>query len=201
VALLAGCGGSSGSGGSGGENSRPAVVTPRVDALISRAAPAIGGPKSGPCPLSYNLETAARSAGITSTAAPGLIDAETSDSADPDSFLRKVAPAVSIECDYTLGGTKVTTYLLATGTARAAVSGAVPEVAFLAESMELESFISQATTAQPGKVVPAPGGRADAVRLPVASGDDALVVGIDRPGAISPAQLAALTGTLAAQVR
>jgi hypothetical protein len=208
--LLAGCSGDDGRQGAGGAG--PAQVsgggvagsaTLRIDDLIKRAAPAMGGPKAGACPLPYDIGAAAKAAGLGGSTGPAdgaRIDAETSDSAAPGEFLTRVAPAAVIECSYEIGSIGVKTHLLATGKANSAVGGALPQVAFLSGTTDLVAFVQRAQAAKPGAAVAVPNGKAALVRLNVEGGDGTLVVWLDPAGGTSASQLTTLTEALGRQL-
>lgn len=184
--------------GSGAQAS-PAQVS--VAALTQRITPAVDAPPKA-CPIPYDPTTAAKAGGIGGPVTPAddPVEAMTSDSAGATDFVRKAAPAVTLECDYRLGQADLTTYLFASGTSGSAVTGALPEVAFLSGDTDLSDYVTQAMAAAPGKAVPVSNGGAALVRLNVENGDGVLVVGIDPGDGISADQLSTLTETLAAQV-
>jgi hypothetical protein len=169
--------------------------------LEQKVAPALGT-TSGPCPISYDVAAAARSSGIAGDVALADTDpVSAEDGADPDSgdFVRKTEPALDVECDYRVGTTDVTTYLLATSASGSAIDGMAPEVTFLSGD-EPDTFYPLLAAAQVGTAVPTPSGKAAVVRLEVQGGDGGLVVGVDPADGISSAQVADLAQALAAQI-
>jgi hypothetical protein len=151
----------------------------------------------------FDPAAAAKASGIQDPVVPAdddPVEAVTSDSPAATDFLRKSAPAASLECDYQLGDSDLTTYLLASSTPKSAISGALPEVAFLSGVTDLSDYADQALAAAPGIAVPVPNGGAAVVKLEVSGGDGALVVGIDPGDDISPEQLTTFTEALAKQV-
>jgi hypothetical protein len=175
-----------------------------VGGLDQQVAPALTG-STGPCPVPYDVAAAATSSGIAGDVAPADTDpvsAETSDSPEAGDFLKQVGPAVDLECDYRVGQTDVTTYLVATSKANSAVSALLPEVAFLSggDPGALDAVVVPIMSTEPGTAVPVPGGKAAVVRLDVQDGDGAFVVGVDPADGISPSQLASFAETLAGQL-
>ncbi|WP_374122059.1 hypothetical protein [Frankia sp. AiPa1] len=124
AAVLAGCDGS--------DRAESVSLTPlEVDDVARRVAPAVDDSRNKPCPLPPDMSSAANAAGITGAVAPDTTDpvsVETSDSAEPGDRARTLAPAMTVECRYTIGGTAVTTFLVVTGRTGAAAAGAVPEM-------------------------------------------------------------------------
>lgn len=175
-----------------------------VGGLEQQVTPALTT-STGPCPVPYDVAAAAKSSGIAGDVAPADSDpvsAEDSDSAEAGDFLEQVGPAVDLECDYRVGQTDVTTYLVATSKANSAVSALLPEVAFLSggDPTTLNAMVVPIMSTEPGSAVPIPGGKAAVVRLAVQDGDGAFVVGVDPADGISSTQVAALAESLAAQL-
>jgi hypothetical protein len=172
-----------------------------VAGLEQQVAPALTA-STGPCPVPYDVAAAARSSGIDGAVVPADTDpvsAENSDSPQAGDFLKQVGPAVDLECDYEIGQTDVTTYVVATSKAGSAVSALLPEVAFLSGG-DPEPMVTPILAAEPGAAVPSPGGKAAVVRLDVEDGDGAFVVGVDPADGISPTQLSSFAEALADQL-
>jgi hypothetical protein len=175
-----------------------------VSGLDQQASPALTS-SSVPCPVPYDVAAAAGSSGIAGAVAPADTDpvyAENSDSPDGADFLKQLAPAVDLECDYRVGETDVTTYVLATSKANTAVGALFPEVAYLSgqDAGSLDGVVASVMAAEPGSAVPIPGGKAAVVRLDVQDGDGAFVVGVDPPDGVSPTQLSEFAEALADQI-
>jgi hypothetical protein len=175
-----------------------------VSGLNQQAVPALDTSSSA-CPVPYDVAAAAGSSGIAGDVAPADTDAayaENSNSPGGADFLKQLGPAVDVECDYRIGGTDVTTYVLATSKANSAVSALLPEVAFLSggDAGALEDVIVPIMSTEPGSAVPVPGGKAAVVRLDVQDGDGAFVVGVDPADGISPTQLSEFAEALAGQI-
>jgi hypothetical protein len=191
-------GGAPSSGASSGGASSGAAAL-KVDDLIKQAAPAVGN-KATTCPVSYDVSAAASAAGLSGSAALADTDpvkADTSESATAGPVVKQLAPAVTVECDYQVGGKAVKTYLVATGKANGGVSGALPMIGAWSGTTDLADYVKKAIAAKPGTAVAVPNGKAAVVRLNVSGGDGALAVGVD---GVTPDQLKKLTETLAAQV-
>ncbi|HKS49180.1 MAG TPA: hypothetical protein VJT49_29540 [Amycolatopsis sp.] len=181
---------------------RPAI---KVDDLIRRSAP-MAGDDAKVCPVPYDVNAAAKAAGIGGSAAPAdttPVTVTNSDSADAGSFLKSVAPAVEIECFYEIGATEVKTALLVTSKANSAFDGLLPTVVAWSDSRlsEVRGLAAGQASVKPGDVVTVPSGKAAIDKLEVPGGDGALVVVFDPAEGFSTAQLTKLTDTLATQVR
>jgi hypothetical protein len=172
-----------------------------VGGLDQEITPALAT-TTGPCPLPYDVAAAAgssRIAGDVTLADTDPVSAENADSPQAADSLKQNRPALDVECDYQVGHTDVTTFLLATSKPDSAVSGALPEIVYLAQA-DPTDIGPQVLGTEPGTAVPLPGGRAAVVRLDVDGGDGVLVVGVDPTDGISPTQLATFTQTLAGQI-
>ena len=157
------------------------------------------------CPLPYDPATSAKSAGFSTTSVKAQPPASvtTSETAGAGSFLATIAPAVSVECDYSLGAATIHTRLLVTGKTGAAINGLLPQLAAWSESTLstlADSFVKPALAAPVGKATLVPNGRAALVKLKVTDGEGALVVAVDAAAKLTAGQLTAFTTALAAQV-
>jgi hypothetical protein len=172
------------------------------EGLDQRVAPALTA-SSGPCPVPYDVAAAATSSGIggdVALADTDPVSAEDSDSPEAGDAVKQAAPAVDLECDYEVGQTDVTTFVIATSKVDTAVGAALPEIAYLSGD-DPQALITPILSAETGTAVPSPSGKAAVVRLDVPGGDGAFVVGVDPGDGISPTQLSSFAETLAGQIR
>lgn len=189
-------------GACGSDSSELPVL--KVEELTKKAQPAVGGATVTACPVGYDVAAAAKAAGLSGPVAlsefspPG---AETSDSADAGSFVKQAAPAVSIECDYTVDDAEVKTFLFVTGQRKAAVSATLPYLSAWSGTgpSDLAGWVKDVVAAKPGTAVAVPNGKAAVVRLNVKDGDGALAVGPGAAGGMSATQVTTLAEKLATQ--
>jgi hypothetical protein len=198
--MLAGCG-----GGSGGTSAAPSAASSlRVLDLMKRAAPAVGGPKVGACPIRYDVAVAARAADAGTVAVSGdvLVDADTSASAAAG-ILRQVGPAVEITCEYPVGSGTVQTHLVVTSHLKTAMNAALPTVVAWSgvDPAKMSPIVQQALAARPGVARVMGDGKVALVPSPVSGLDSALVVGLRSGTGIAPSRLKRLAEALAVQIR
>ena len=124
---------------------------------------------------------------------------ETSDSRTD---LEEGAPAAVVQCFDKINTMEVSTYLVVTGKANAAVGHALPYVAAWGEAAlpDMPDYVTKLLATEPGTALAVPNGKAAVARLVVTGGDGALLVAIDPVGGISAAQLTKLTEALAGQI-
>lgn len=169
--------------------------------LNQRVGPALTGTVTT-CPVDYDVAAAATSSGIAGDVAPADTDpvwAENESSPAGSDVLEQNAPAVDLECDYRIGDTDVTTYVLATSRPDSAVGGLLPEIAYLSHD-DPATLLTTILPAETDSAVPSPSGRAAVVRLDVQDGDGAFVVGVDPGDGISATQLSTFAEALAGRL-
>src|SRR5690349_7271207 len=192
--------------------SNPAPAQPRgtatgssltVSGLVTKIKVATGSAGTT-CPVAYDIASAGRAAGLTGAVSPAddAVDAVTDSTATGADFLKKVAPAATVQCSYKAGDSTVHILLVAVSHPNSAMSAALPQVGFWSggDLSALTPFIQKVGTAPVGKAVGAPGNKAAVVRLGVDSGDALLAVAVETSQSLSADQLNALTETLSAQV-
>lgn len=198
AAALAGCG-SGGSGGSGGHALDVSGLMKLADGVHAKP--------TAKCPVPYDIAAAAKSAGVSGTAAPATgtdaVVADTQAGADRDSVLVTFNGAI-LTCAYQVGGETVTVATTATHKKGAALPMMMPLIqrdATMA-SADARTFVDRSTKADTGTATVTPSGNVAVVRLKSTDSgalELILTAGKDGHSSLSSAKVGHLAEQLAGQ--